>query len=111
MVSQMLKDGTPIHGVGLQMHLTTNAGYPSPSGLEASIKRRTELGLQVVITEMDVRLPVNSSGSASASDLAIQAQLYGRAVSACLKFVGLCPVIDNLPDRFPISFVAASYHP
>jgi endo-1,4-beta-xylanase len=100
MVGQMLKDGTPIHGVGLQMHLTNNRNYPTAAGLEANIKRLTDLGLQVMITEMDVRLPVDSSGNASASDLAIQAQLYGRVVAACMKFP-LCTGIQTwgISDR------------
>ncbi len=78
MVKQMLADGVPIHGVGLQMHLTNNVNYPTATGLEANIKRLTDLGLLVIITEMDVRLPVNAAGVASVSDLANQAQLYGR---------------------------------
>ena len=109
MVKQMLADGTPIHGVGLQMHLTNNINYPNAAGLESNIKRLTDLGLQVVITEMDVRLPVSSAGVASASDLAIQSQLYGRAVSACIKFP-LCTGIQTwgisdahswIPSTFP----------
>src|SRR5438045_3046085 len=32
------------------------------------------------------RLPVDAAGNASASNLAIQSQLYGRVVSACMKF-------------------------
>jgi endo-1,4-beta-xylanase len=88
MVKQMLADGTPIHGVGLQMHLTNNANYPSASGLAANIKRLTDLGMLVIITEMDVRLPVDANGNASASDLAIQAQLYGRVSSTCIQLAG-----------------------
>ena len=109
MVKQMLADGTPIHGVGLQMHLTNNINYPSAAGLEANIKRLTDLGLQVVITEMDVRLPVDSAGNASASDVAIQVQLYTRVVAACIKFP-LCTAIQTwgisdlhswIPGTFP----------
>jgi len=109
MVKQMLADGVPLHGVGLQMHLTNNVNYPNPTALENNIKRLTDLGLEVMITEMDVRLPVNSSGAASASDLAIQAQLYGRVVAACIKFP-LCTAIQTwgitdahswIPGTFP----------
>jgi endo-1,4-beta-xylanase len=94
MVKQMLADGTPIHGVGLQMHLTKNLNYPSAAGLANNIKRLTDLGLEVIITEMDVRLPVDSNGNASTSDLATQAQLYGRAVSACIQFP-LCTAVQT----------------
>jgi endo-1,4-beta-xylanase len=109
MVKQMLADGTPIHGVGLQMHLTNNVNYPSAAGLANNIKRLTDLGLEVIITEMDVRLPVNSSGVASASDLAIQSQLYNRAVAACIQFA-LCTAVQTwgitdlhswIPTTFP----------
>ena len=57
----------PIHGIGLQMHLTTNTG--SLSSMEANIKRITDLGLQVQFTELDVRLPVDSSGNATAVEV------------------------------------------
>jgi endo-1,4-beta-xylanase len=108
MVKQMLADGTPIHGVGLQMHLT-NANYPNATALANNIKRLTDLGLEVIITEMDARLPVNSAGVASASDLAIQAGLYSRAVAACIQFP-LCTAVQTwgitdahswIPTTFP----------
>ena len=109
MVWQMLADGTPIHGVGLQMHLTNNANYPSQAGLENNIKRLADLGLEVIITEMDVRLPVDANGNAGASDLAIQAQLYARSVSACIKYArctaiqtwGISDLHSWIPGTFP----------
>ena len=108
MLKQMLADGTPIRGVGLQMHLTNNVNYPSAAGLESNIKRLTDLGLQVVITEMDVRLPVNAAGVASASDLAIQSTLYGRVVSACIKFP-LCTGIQTWGISDAHSWIPASF--
>jgi endo-1,4-beta-xylanase len=109
MVKQMLADGTPIHGVGLQMHLTNNSSYPNATALVNNIKRLTDLGLEVIITEMDVRLPVNSAGVAGASDLAIQAQLYNRAVAACVQFPrctavqtwGITDAHSWIPTTFP----------
>jgi endo-1,4-beta-xylanase len=87
-VYNMLKDfvarGVPIHGVGLQMHIDTT-GYPSTAGLTQSIQQLTALGLQVHITEMDVRLPVNGSGTAPAADLQAQAQTYQRILTVCLQ--------------------------
>lgn len=94
MLKQMLADGVPIHGIGLQMHLTNDVNYPSASGLAANIKRLADLGLLVIITEMDVRLPVDAGGNASASDLAKQATLYGRVSTACLQSPG-CVAIQT----------------
>ncbi|MEP7111376.1 MAG: endo-1,4-beta-xylanase [Ferruginibacter sp.] len=48
-----LKDaGVPIHGVGMQGHWAVNE--PSPGQLDSTIKRFTELGLKIQITEMDI---------------------------------------------------------
>jgi endo-1,4-beta-xylanase len=76
--------GVPIHGVGLEMHFTT--GNSSLSGIESNIQRLIALGLEVQITELDVRLPVDSSGNATVADLATQAQIYHDVVALCLKY-------------------------
>src|SRR5512133_3735883 len=67
-IYEMAKDfkdrGVPIDGVGMQMHFTTKA--PVMDSVEANIRRLAELGLEVQITELDVRLPVTAEGAASA---------------------------------------------
>ncbi len=64
------------------MHLT--ASGINTASVAANIKRLTDLGLQVQITEFDVRLPVDSSGVASAANLATEAQIYSDVVNVCL---------------------------
>jgi endo-1,4-beta-xylanase len=99
----MVKDfrgrGVPIDGVGLQMHFT--AGDTSLGGVESNIRRLTDLGLQVQITELDVRLAVDSSGNASPALLSTQAQIYRDVVAICLKFP-LCTAIQTwgFTDRY-----------
>lgn len=87
MVRDFVSRGVPIHGVGFQMHLDTS-GYPTTAGLIRNIERISALGLQAHITEMDVRLPVDSNGNASAAGLNTQAQIYQRILSACLQAAG-----------------------
>jgi endo-1,4-beta-xylanase len=86
LVKGMLSRGVPIHGVGLQFHVTAKPSDVSPAGLDANMARFAALGLQIHITELDVRVPVDANGSASASDLAAQAQRYYDVVAACLKY-------------------------
>src|SRR5260370_35052659 len=83
MVKDFKSGGVPIDGGGLQLHITPSG--VSLSGLDANIKRLTDLGLQVQFTELDVRLPVNN-GVASAADLAAQAKIYHDFASVCLKY-------------------------
>jgi endo-1,4-beta-xylanase len=89
-VLAMLKDfvsrRVPINGVGMQMHLDTGA-YPDPAGLAQNLKQIMSLGLQVHITEMDVRLPVDSRGNASQADLLSQANKYEQIIFACVQSV------------------------
>lgn len=93
MVKDFVARGVPIHGVGFQMHLDTG-GYPSTAGLTQNMKQITDLGLQVHITEMDVRLPVDSSGNATAANLQTQAQIYQRILTVCLQNPG-CTAIQT----------------
>jgi len=94
LVKGMLARGVPIHGVGLQFHVSAKPSEVSPVGMDANIARLTALGLQVHITELDVRVPVDANGNALASDLAAQAQRYHDIVSACLKYKG-CTAIQT----------------
>ena len=87
-IYRMAKDfkarGVPLDGIGLQMHFKLDE--TRFASMEANIKRIAELGLQVQITELDVRIPVGPSGEASAADLRRQADVYRNAAEACLKF-------------------------
>ncbi|HEX5473750.1 MAG TPA: endo-1,4-beta-xylanase [Vicinamibacterales bacterium] len=83
----MLKDfvarRVPINGVGLQMHIQLT-GEPTGDGLTTNIQRLAALGLQVHVTEMDVRLPVDAEGHATAGALAAEAGRYQEILHACL---------------------------
>ena len=74
----------PIDGVGMQMHFTLKA--PAMESIEANLKRIVELGLEVQITELDVRVPVDAAGAASETDLAKQAQIYRDVTALCRKY-------------------------
>jgi len=87
MVKDFVSRGVPINGVGFEMHLTLGS-YPSSTGLAQNIQALYALGLQVHITEMDVRLQVDSNGNASAADLQSQAAQYQRIMTVCLQNPG-----------------------
>ncbi len=87
LVYNMAKDfkarGVPLDGIGLQMHVQSDGnGFPRNSDIDANIARLTALGLQVHITELDVRIPT----PASPSSLAAQAARYQAILSICLKY-------------------------
>ncbi|MEP7286821.1 MAG: endo-1,4-beta-xylanase [Chloroflexota bacterium] len=82
LVKGMKERGVPIDGVGLQMHISLN-NPPSADAVQANIERIGALGLQVHITEMDVKI---QDGAGTLDEkLAAQAQLYYDMASVCLK--------------------------
>ncbi len=79
LVKGMLERGVPIHGVGLQMHIEA-ARPPSWKQVGENMARLNALGLQVHITELDVRI----EGQPTADKLRQQAEVYRDALQTCL---------------------------
>jgi len=102
MVNGMKKGGIPIDGVGLQMHVSTSY-YPSPTDLGNNIKRLTALGLEVHITEMDVKCP-------DTSQLNLQAQVYGSVLQTCLSNPG-CKSYQNWGFTDKYTWLGTGQHP
>ncbi|MCF6521907.1 endo-1,4-beta-xylanase [Streptomyces sp. JJ36] len=77
LVRDLKAQGVPIDGVGLQAHLITGQ---VPSSLQQNIQRFADLGVDVAITELDIRMNL----PADAGKLAQQARDYRTVVEACL---------------------------
>jgi endo-1,4-beta-xylanase len=87
MVADFVSRGVPINGVGFQMHIDTS-GCPTAAGFAAHLQKITALGLQAHITEMDVKIPVDSNGNATGANLQAQAATYQRILTVCLQTSG-----------------------
>ena len=79
LVAGMVARGVPIDGVGFQAHLVP--GLVSTTGLRAQFDRYGALGLDVAITELDVRIPLPATSGA----LSAQAATYAAVRDACLQ--------------------------
>jgi len=95
MVADFKSRGIPIDGVGLQMHLT-NGGMDYNS-FASNMARFAALGVEVYITEMDVRFPT----PLSAADLQTQATIYGNVMNRCLA-QPMCKALQvwGIPDKY-----------
>ncbi len=56
MIKSMVERGIPIDGVGFQCHFINGMSSSQLSAIEQNIKRYAALGLQVSITELDIRM-------------------------------------------------------
>ncbi len=80
MAQDFLNRGVPLHGIGFQMHIS-GIDYTS---LRTNLTRFNNLGLDLQITEMDVRIPVDTNGVATPADLNAQAEVYWNVLGVAL---------------------------
>merc|ERR1712070_311451 len=71
----MKERGVPVDGVGMQLHVQHS--YASFDGVAANMARLAALGLQVHVTELDVKCPYGC-------DLSQQANVYAQLLRVCL---------------------------
>ncbi len=112
LVRDLRAQGVPIDGVGLQTHLAIQFGFPGD--LQQNIQRFANLGVDVKITELDVRMQL----PADATKLATQATYYRNVVDACLAVArcvgvtiwGFTDRYSWVPDTFPGQGAALPYN-
>jgi len=94
MVRGMLDRGVPIDGVGLQMHVRIPDDEPAIAELTQNMQRIADLGLDVVVSELDVR---HCNGETAEQ----QAARYHDVVATCLG-QPRCPEITvwGITDRY-----------
>ena len=77
LVATLRSRGVPIHGVGLQTHLTLTPAAPNPGSVSGLVTRLRNLGVDVAITELDVPLgPLRSEQA--------QVDIYRQVATECL---------------------------
>ncbi|MFJ6672806.1 endo-1,4-beta-xylanase [Actinosynnema sp. NPDC091369] len=94
LVSELVRQGVPIHGVGVQGHLTADH---APLTMRKNLGRFDALGLRTAVTEADVRMPL----PADPWKLQAQANVYRTALDACLGTPGcLSFTVWGYTDRY-----------
>ena len=101
LVSDLVAQGVPIDGIGMQGHLISGQ---LPSDIQQNIQRFADLGLEVMITELDIRIQM----PATQQKLEQQARDYEAVANACYAVSGCSGVIvwgvtdaySWVPDHF-----------
>jgi len=110
MIRDLKAQGVPIDGIGFQAHLIVGG---VPGDMRANLQRFADLGLDVRITELDIRMQTPSD----ATKLARQATDYAAVVNACLgvsrcrgiTIWGFTDKYSWVPDVFPGQGAALIY--
>ncbi|HEV2780156.1 MAG TPA: endo-1,4-beta-xylanase [Actinophytocola sp.] len=112
LVQRLLQRGVPIDCVGFQGHLAIQFSFPSQ--VQANFQRFANLGLNVKITELDVRMP----NPEDATKRNTQATYFRQMVQACLgvgarcnqiTFWGFTDKFSWVPGTFPNECCALLY--
>lgn len=111
-VQELVAEGVPIDGVGFQGHLDTQYGFPD---LQANLQRFAYLGLEVAMTEVDVRTfvkqkpngtytntPLNPGDARKQVDYWVGTLQACLAVEACNSFTvwGVSDAYSWIPGWF-----------
>lgn len=86
LIQNLLADGVPLHGFGVQGHLSTQFAFPGD--VQANLERFDALGIKTAITEVDVRMVLADDGVPTDEQLERQASDFGRLLEACLGVEG-----------------------
>ncbi|KAF4630971.1 hypothetical protein G7Y89_g7167 [Cudoniella acicularis] len=99
LVRDLKKEGIRIDGVGLQSHFTAGSA-PSIDNLIWTMEGYTKLGVEVALTELDIRIMEPETSS----NLAQQSSDYKNAVGACMLVDG-CVGVTVWDFWDPVSWV------
>jgi endo-1,4-beta-xylanase len=81
MAQDFTSRSVPLDGVGFQFHVDLNFDNPGAlASVTSNFQRFAALGLEIHITELDIRL-----SDSSAASLAAQAKLYGELATICVQ--------------------------
>jgi len=101
-VTALQKQAAPIDGVGFESHLILN-GFSRT--IVANFRRFADLGLELAITELDIRIQLPSTSEL----LSQQAENYAYVVASCLA-VEQCIGITTWDTSDDYSWCAPHYH-
>jgi endo-1,4-beta-xylanase len=95
MAQDFLERGIPLHGIGLQSHL--DLGRINFGSIASNIQRLNELGLEVQLTEVDIKY----LGDTDAEILRDQARDYYNLMEVCLDAENCTAFITwGVTDKF-----------
>ncbi|MEV6037667.1 endo-1,4-beta-xylanase [Nonomuraea sp. NPDC052116] len=95
LVSSLRQQGVPVDCVGFQTHLAIQYGFPND--FQQNLQRFAALGVQVRITELDVRMVMPRDATKDAT----QATYYRNVVNACLAVTACAGVtIWGFTDKY-----------
>ena len=107
LILDLVSNGTPIQGVGMQMHIDVDFSDDMLEGVRDNVRKYAEAGLFVHFTEIDIKCKGSSDDFTKCDhewnmdDEAKQAKLYGELLKICLDATN-CQVFSTwgITDKY-----------
>lgn len=80
---RLLAKGVPLHGMGFQFHSNIGTGAPKIWSVRANLERFAALGLEIAVSEMDVR--TSTAPGSLEKRLLAQADVFGGIATLCAE--------------------------
>lgn len=110
LAKSLLAQGVPLDGIGFQGHLIVGS---VPSTVQANLQRFADLGLDVAVTELDIRMVLPATDAKLAQQKADFKSVVGAcvAVTRCVGVTvwGLTDATSWIPDVFSGQGAATPY--
>jgi endo-1,4-beta-xylanase len=106
MLSSFVSAGIPVQGIGFQSHFVNT---PNAASVRTNFQRFQDLGLDLHVTELDIRLPVDANGFATPASLNTQGDGYFSYLGTALGYSrmkvfqtwGVYDGVSWIPGHFP----------
>jgi GH35 family endo-1,4-beta-xylanase len=83
LLSSLISSGVPVQGIGFQSHFQ---GATSGNRVRTNFQRFNDLNIDLHVSELDFRIPIDGNGLATTADLTTQGNDYFNYVGAVLGY-------------------------
>jgi endo-1,4-beta-xylanase len=93
LIKWLQSENVPIHGIGMQWHIMVSLNVTPGDGHYQSAQQFVDLGLDFMVTELDISIPMNGSKPLNPTDLDKQGVLFRSLLHYVLHFFPKCPAM------------------
>ncbi len=90
LVNWLRSQGATVHGIGLQWHINVSTTITPGDGHYQSAQQFIDNKLDIMVTELDVRVPTDGGNPINIQDLQTQGVVYRSMLNYCLHFSPNC---------------------
>jgi endo-1,4-beta-xylanase len=111
LIRWLKSENVPIHGIGMQWHIMVSTNVTPGDGYYQNAQQFVDLGLDFMVTELDISIPMNGTKPLNSSDVEKQGLVYRSLLQYVLHFFPRCQAMLTwgFTDRYSWIPSASNY--